>query len=402
MKKNILVIHRGYTLGNNTGDKIRTLNMMDSLQNIGYNPILLGFFTRGIGSFRKEKKNLSSYKSVLLFSLPNRWGFLKMGDFFRAAITYFICKKYAIEIIQAEVSFSATCAKFVPEIPLVTDFHSDLVPELEMNNHAPQVVKQAIKENIFALKRSTKTITVSETLHRNLSTYIKQTTNNFILPTNLQSEPFLEVDQNVRADLRRKYDLEDKIVLCYSGGLHTWQCVQETLQLALQLYKMSPRYYFCFFTNEDISPFRELLNQLDGNYMHKSLKSSEVAYYLSMIDVGFVLRKNSLVNINSSPTKSSEYLAAGAMIITTQYAGDSPELVRESECGVVLEEVRALTKNELQELDSKIAAYVNDYASNAHKAKEYVFTNRAWSFNEKKLKMLYDEIELTMCQSKPS
>jgi glycosyltransferase involved in cell wall biosynthesis len=126
--------------------------------------------------------------------------------------------------------------------------------------------------------------------------------------------------------------------------------------------------------------------------MHKSLKSTEVAYYLSMIDAGFVLRKNSLVNINSSPTKSSEYLAAGAMIITTQYAGDSPELVRKSGCGVVLEDVRALTKNELQELDSKITAYVEDYSLNAHKAKEYVFKNRSWSFNEEKLKMLYAEI----------
>lgn len=47
MKKKVLIIHRGYPLGTNAGDKVRTLNMAKSLQRIGFQVFLLGFYTKG-------------------------------------------------------------------------------------------------------------------------------------------------------------------------------------------------------------------------------------------------------------------------------------------------------------------------------------------------------------------
>ncbi len=397
MKKNVLVIQRGYTLGLNTGDKVRTLNMVRSLCDMGYNVILLAFYTKRFHLLQEEKKNHpTDYTSLFKFSLPNRFGLSKIAEYFRAKITSHICRKYKIDIIQAEVSFTATCARFVPNIPLITDFHADLVPELEMAGFPQSAIQHATNENVFALKHSKKIITVSANLYNNLLVYGRTNVSNFILPTNFQPEPFLQLNSSIREDMRKQYGLTDKIVLCYSGGLHVWQCIRETLTLVIQLRKLNPRYYICLFTNDDVTPYRSLMDELDGNYLVKGLKSTEMPEYLSMIDVGFVLRVDSLVNINSSPTKTSEYMAVGAMIIATQYAGDAPQLIRESSCGVVLDDISPLSDNQLMALDKEIIDYVENYKSKAEKAKNYVFKNRIWASNEEKLRQLYNELENEM------
>ena len=120
--------------------------------------------------------------------------------------------------------------------------------------------------------------------------------------------------------------MEGRIVLCYLGGTHRWQCIEETLDLFMRLRQLDPRYFLCIYTNGDLSPFLRL-NLLTGNYLCKGLPYKKVPLFLSI--AGFVLRQKSLVNINASPTKTSEYLASGAMVVATKYSGDAPVLIQE-------------------------------------------------------------------------
>lgn len=393
-KKNVLVIHRGYPLGVEAGDKIRTLNMVESLRNMGYNVILLGFFTRGFSLLKEEKKTLpKGLKSILLYSLPNRMRLAKLAEFIRAIETFVISKLYSIDIIQAELSSSAPCARFVTDIPLITDFHSDLVPELEMGGYSPEVIEHAASENRFALKHSDKIIAVSDKLIENLNVYGRINANHFILPCNFNAAPFIDLDPTIRNRLRAQYGINDRIVLCYSGAFRVWQCIKETLEVVIRLIQLNPSYYLCIFTNDDTAPFMDLLKQLDGNYMVKGLGRMDVPAYLSMIDAGFVLRADSLVNINSSPTKTSEYLAAGAMVIATKYAGDAPKQIEESSCGVVFDSL-SISDAEISMLNEQLISYAENYKERSAKAKEYVLKNRVWSYNEMKLTDLYNELNL--------
>lgn len=392
-KKNVLVIHRGYPLGVEAGDKVRTLNMVSSLQHMGNNVILLGFFTRGLFLLKKEKKTLpKEFKSILLYTLPNRLRLAKFAEFIRAIETFIICKLYSIDIIQAELSASAPCARFVPDIPLITDFHSDLVPELEMGGYSQDVIRHAASENEFALNRSNKIITVSNKLFANLSVYGQTKAHNFILPCNFNAEPFSTLNSDIRTRLRNEFNLNKRIVLCYSGAFRVWQCIRETLDVVIRLRQINPAYYLCIFTNDEISSYKDQLDQLgNNNYMVKGLNRAEVPAYLSMTDAGFVLRANSLVNINSSPTKTSEYLAAGAMVIATQYAGDAPQQIRESSCGVVFESL-SISDDEIETLNKQLVQYVENYEVNSVKARNYVLKNRVWNSNEIKLTDLYKEL----------
>ena len=67
MKKKVLIIHRGYPLGTNAGDKVRTLNMAKSLQRIGFQVFLLGFYTKGFSLKKKEIEELPEGIKPLFF-----------------------------------------------------------------------------------------------------------------------------------------------------------------------------------------------------------------------------------------------------------------------------------------------------------------------------------------------
>lgn len=390
----ILIIHKGYPLGVGAGDKTRTLNMASSLHRLGYRVILLGFFTRNIHLLRKEKRSIPpGIKSLFLFTLPNRIRLHKIAGILRAVVTFFVCKRYAVDTIQAEFASSATCARFLPDVKLVTDFHSDTVPELAMAGKSYYSIRYAARENRFALKRSDRIITVSPSLFRNLTAgHTVEPGRNYTLPSNFNIAPFQSLTAAVRSEMRERYGLSNRIVLCYSGGLHVWQCIGETLEIVAGLRKLNPDYYFFLFTTDDPSPCKQQLEALEGHCMVRKLESGEVAAFLSMADAGFVLRADSPVNINSSPTKTAEYLAAGAMVIATQYAGDAPLLIRESGCGVILSEPGGLPEQELAELNGSILRYKQDYAENAQRGQDYVRQNRTWDANEKELARLYQSL----------
>ena len=125
--------------------------------------------------------------------------------------------------------------------------------------------------------------------------------------------------------------------------------------------------------------------------MVKSLKQSEMPAYLSMTDAGFVLRANSLVNINASPTKTAEYLAAGMMLIGTTYAGDAPQMIKESGCGITVTDPQ-LSDAEIGELDNALTRFMENRHENAAKARNYVFEYRTWESNERKLAEIYQRI----------
>lgn len=391
-KKKIIVVQRNYAVGIEAGDKVRTLNMANSLVNLGYEVFLVGFFTRGLLLYNKEKKRLPrNMHSFLIFSLPTSFGLHKLAGWYQSFIIWLLVKLYKIDVIQAELSHAAVCAKLLPQIPLVTDFHSDLVPEFEMANMSKYRIKQAVKDNEWAIKRSSVIITVSKTLYRNLSEYgnIKK---NFVLPCNFDTNLFGNTTFENRNVIKERLGIPlDKIVLCYSGGLHVWQCIDETIDLVIRLKSINPNYFFCLFTNDDVSKFKSKLDLLNGDYIVKGIKRGDMPKYLSVIDAGFVLRADSKVNTNASPTKTSEYLAVGAMAIATPYSGDATELIKESSCGFIISDLHP-SDEEVRQLNNTIVNYTSNYSSCSNFAKSYIFENRAWKKNEELLKSVYEYI----------
>lgn len=394
--KKVLFVYYGYLLGNHKrGDMVRIDNMMKSLQKIGYEVHMLGFYTGGFKKRHSEKLWLLSQNIVphLYYALPTRYGCIYLSLFFRKLITWIICLRNHIDVVQAEIACSTNTVSFLRNIPLVVDFHSDMVPELEMNSARLGLIKQARKDNIYALNRANAIISVSDRLLSNLKKYSNPSSSIYsILPCSFDENLFGGMDKMLRSHTRQKLGLDNKIVLCYLGGLSIWQCIDETLDLVQNLLKLDERYFFCFYTGDkDLAKYTSKINKLKGHILIQSLNHRNIRQYMSIIDVGIVLRTNSLVNINSSPTKTAEYLASGAMVITTQYAGDAPMIVENSGCGIVLKNER-IGSSEVLEIDSYIKKYVASYDVNSNMAKKYAFQERGWMSNELKLKELYNSL----------
>ncbi len=391
--KKVLVVFNGYPMDEDAGDKIRVLNMLSSLQAMGLSVIFLAFYKKGFQHKKREKGKVpNGIKSLFVYTLPDRFGLNAIAAWWRAIITNLYVKLLKIDYIQLETSLSASCAMLVgKQIPVITDFHADPVPELRMNNRSTSCIKQAEKDIKYALKRSQKVIAVSDNLVHNLEKYHPFQGASYILPCCFNEQLFPVVDDKTRADLKRSLQLEDKIVLCYLGGTHSWQCIEETLDLFIRLKQLDDRYFLCLYTNGDLSPYTAALDKIKGAYLCQSLPYDKVSLYLSIIDVGFVLRRNSLVNINASPTKTAEYLASGAMVVASQYAGDAPQQIKESGCGFVLNDVH-VPEEELTALHEQIQAYVKNKTFFAERARQYAFDKRVWSSNEQELKRMYQDL----------
>ena len=393
MKRKILVIHNGYPLRGDGGDKVRTLNMLQSLDSIGFDVCLLAFFKKDFTLLALNKKSMpSNIKSYFIFTLPDRWGLGGIAALFRAVITWIIVKCNHIELIQLETSLSASCVRYLKKnILVVTDFHADPVPELQMNGRTKSSINRAEKDVCYALSRSQRIIAVSNNLANNLKKYYSYDCPFSILPCSFNSEKF-HIDPAQMIALREKMHLKERIVLCYLGGLQKWQCVEETLDIFLRLKKKDDRYFLCIYTNDDLTPFAKKIELLGNDCLCMSLRYEQVPLYLSIIDAGFVLRHNSLVNINASPTKIAEYMAVGAMVIATKYSGDAKVLVEDSGYGMILDEIENISSEMIDELNLKIHSYKENKENASATIKNYIFKSRLWHANEIKLKSLYSNI----------
>ena len=232
---------------------------------------------------------------------------------------------------------------------------------------------------------------MSDILHQNLCETYHVNFPACILPCNVDFDLFNTERLLSRNSFRARYKLDGKIVLCYLGGTHHWQCLAETFDIVLKLRRLDDRYYFCLFTQGDLTPYTNKIKELGDNFMAMPLGRDNLVEHLSMIDAGFLIRDNMLLNANSSPTKTAEYMACGAMVITTKYAGDAPSLVKECDGGFVLGSISP-SDNEITCLHKYIQDYVENYADRSLAIRKFVCENRSWEYNESKLQSLYADL----------
>lgn len=387
----VLIIHYGYPIGEFTGECVRTMNMAKSLKKLGFTVTVLLLYN--VVRFKPHKPIYKDKNGIEIISIPTFpiSHLLKLGLIYNQFIVWCISKIRHIDIVQAEVTWSSSITGLIKKLPLVTDFHSDLVPELSFLNKSKSFVEKAKNDNIYALKNSKRIICVSETLHNNLCKTYNVNFEPYILPCNVDFKLFSDKRLSARNELRKQYGIENRIVLSYIGGTHNWQCLNETFDLFLKLHKLDERYFFCLFTQSSLSQFQDKILQIKESFMTMPLNKDNIVEHLSMIDGGFLIRDNMLLNLNSSPTKTSEYMACGAMVITTKYAGDAPELINKCGKGYILNSVRP-NEEEIYDLHKYILDYKNNYVTNSKITRECIRNNRLWDYNEDKLQCLYKNI----------
>ena len=128
----------------------------------------------------------------------------------------------------------------------------------------------------------------------------------------------------------------DNNVFCYVGGLSKWQCFSETVELYKQIEDKLPNTKFKVFTSDENKARLILEEHCVKNYEIKYVKPDLLVGELASCKYGFIVRAKSPVNYVATPTKLSNYMAAGLIPIVSDSVSFFSEILSNSENAVVL------------------------------------------------------------------
>lgn len=123
---------------------------------------------------------------------------------------------------------------------------------------------------------------------------------------------------------------------CYVGGLSVWQCFPETVELYKQIEDNVPNAKFKVFTGDQDKAKSILKEKGVKNYDVKYVKPDQLVNELASCKYGFIVRAESPVNYVATPTKLSNYMAAGLIPIVSNSVGFFEEILGKAENAVVL------------------------------------------------------------------
>ena len=159
-----------------------------------------------------------------------------------------------------------------------------------------------------------------------------------VIPCCVDLERF-RFDAVARTQRRAELQLEDKVVLVYSGSVGGWYLTEEMIGFFVAMLRERPNAHFlCLVTNgqDKVEAMLKEREIAPASYTIKSVSSEDVSSYLSASDVGIAFIKPCFSKFASSPTKNAEYLACGLPLIINSGIGDSDSLIRSEGVGALV------------------------------------------------------------------
>ena len=334
-----------------------------------------------------------SWTILPFFGLFRNALFHKITRFlFRVAINN-LCRENRFAYIQAETTAGGYLAIGENEIPVLVDYHGDILdetlcvdPTLDKASWKYKTVLDVIRKTAekcgHAIFVSTK---MQELLLKQTGIDLK---NNVIFPC------VAEGNQQSSGDCPEfRNRIQNRIVLSYLGGLQPWQNVDRILDIVIELRKLDKRVFFALFTPHDTGIYQEKLDWIGAeNYYIKSLSKSEVQTYFSHVDVSFLLRDDRPLNRVSSPTKIRESLALGIPVIGTKYSGDIESIVRHDYNGFILSDVTP-QKDEIPALYDFISRVASQKEAFKSRCVESVMDQDQKHFEEKYMEYINTQFQ---------
>jgi glycosyltransferase involved in cell wall biosynthesis len=372
------------------------LNVAKALSNERHSVTVLWFVSlKSLGDlpFFFRMKNHVDCAWILSPSLPFFYSRLlgRLGRLYAQTLIWILCKVKHVHTIQAEGIQCVALSKWA-KIRCVVDIHGDLIAEQLMKGTVPWPIKQAQYDEAYAVRKADAFIVVSNAMAITLQSRHGRIPRTVLAPCGVSAERFSKGIKS-RLTVRRELQIEDRIVACYMGGLQPWQCVPETIQLVSRLKQYEPRIFFLLLTQSDSSSLgleRAGLGLEGRDYLCLSLDYGKVGDILPAADIGLLLRENDPVNTVSSPTKCGEYLAAGLPVVATRYAGDAPEIVTQSDGGMILSEV-CPNGIELAELCRFVGRVISEREIWLDRCTEAAIRYHNWNASSKALSDLHRE-----------
>ena len=133
---------------------------------------------------------------------------------------------------------------------------------------------------------------------------------------------------------------EENQVICYLGSVGTWYMMEEMLDYFKVHLAKFPNSTFLWITKDSagaiISKAKE--RGIESNIVIKASERNELTRFLSICAASIFFIKPLYSKKASSPTKMAELLGMGIPLICNSGVGDTDEIVRKEEVGLVIDE----------------------------------------------------------------
>jgi len=129
--------------------------------------------------------------------------------------------------------------------------------------------------------------------------------------------------------------------LGYVGSLGTWYMGKEMLLLYKTLLQRNPRLRFLILSHDDLTDLRNEAAEMgipQSYLVQVAAMRKEVPALMSLMSASVFFILPAYSKKASSPTKQGELMAMGVPIICNAGVGDSGDIVRKYQCGVVVED----------------------------------------------------------------
>lgn len=326
------IIHFHYSSFENSGEIRRIKNINEHLVSQLSDSVIEVAFVSICYWFRKDIRFKLSSKvtrklvfPVLPFSYSTVLG-KHLNSIWTSLTIWCLCLIYKPSVIVGEYSVAGQSLRFVKNsIRCIVDVHGALREEYEYsmgNNTDPRMSGCLDYYERAGMAKASYIVCQSNEMKRYLLdkyTFLKED-HVFVYHCYADSSRF-HIDQDVRFSVRKEINvLENETVFIYSGGLHRWQKVKESLELFHCYYDKYDSGHMIILTL-DVATAQKIVNDdfcdIHDRITIRAVAHDQVPLYLNAADVAFLLRDNVVMNAVASPTKLAEYMSCGLPVITT-------------------------------------------------------------------------------------
>jgi glycosyltransferase involved in cell wall biosynthesis len=149
-----------------------------------------------------------------------------------------------------------------------------------------------------------------------------------------------KIDKNIIANLKQKSGVnETDYILSYLGSIGTWYMLDEMLDFfkVLQAKKTNSKFLFITHDTPESILIKVRKKQINENLIIiVSANRNEVPHYLALSNASIFFIKPCFSKKASSPTKLAETMAMNIPIICNSGVGDVAEIIKQTNCGVVI------------------------------------------------------------------
>ncbi|MCL4479022.1 MAG: glycosyltransferase [Deltaproteobacteria bacterium] len=199
------------------------------------------------------------------------------------------------------------------------------------------------------------------------------------------------LDEDQRHQMRKELDIDDKIVIVYSGSIGTWYLFDKMVEFFKVIKANEPKAHFLLLNKTEHAYALRILKDQDvspEDHTIQGVSPDEVHKYLWASDMGIFFIKPSFSKQSSSPTKLAEYLSCGLPVIGNSGVGDTEEIILENALGSI---VYKFEQKEYRRAFDRAMQLINDPDFDK-RAQGMVDTSLSVKVGVKRYRWIYDKL----------